>query len=53
MRKYFDDILVTAGSLLIVYATYRISLTAALYVAGFLLILFGILIGISWKKVEK
>jgi hypothetical protein len=49
----FDDLLITLGCGLVVYATYRLSLTAAIYVGGFALIVFGILIGLGRKGSVK
>lgn len=51
-RKYLDDQFIIAGLGLLVYATYRINLTAAIYVAGVLLIGFGVLLGLTGKKVD-
>lgn len=53
MMKYLDDILILMGCGLLVYATYRLNLTAALFVGGFLLIALGIAIGVGGKKVIK
>lgn len=53
MGKYLDDVLIFAGCGLIVYATYLLSGIAAMYVGGFLLIVLGILVGISGKRVDK
>ena len=53
MRKYLDDVLITTGCLMVTYATYRISLTAAIYVGGFLLIGFGVFVGIIGKARRK
>lgn len=52
-RKYLDDQFILLGLALIVYATYRISLTAAIYVAGILFLGFGILLMFTAKKAEK
>ena len=51
-RKYLDDQFILLGLALIVYATYRINLTAAIYVAGVLFIGFGIILGITGKKAD-
>ncbi len=53
MIKYLDDLLILLGCGLIVFATYRISFTAALYVGGFFLLAGGLLIGISRRGVKK
>lgn len=53
MRKYLDDVFIFLGCGLIVYATYRISLTAAIYAGGILLICLGIYLGMVWKAVSK
>jgi hypothetical protein len=45
-----DDLLFLAGGGLIVYATYLLSLVAALYVAGGLCILVGVLVAISRRS---
>lgn len=42
-----DDLLFAAGGGLIIYATYLLSLVAAIYVAGVLCILAGVLVAIS------
>lgn len=52
-RKYLDDQFILLGLALIVYATYRINLTAAIYVAGVLLIGFGVILGLTGKKVDR
>ena len=49
-RKYLDDLFILLGLGLVVYATYRINLTAALYVSGLLFIGFGVILGITGKK---
>lgn len=53
MRKYLDDILILIGCGILIYATYRISLTAALYMGGALFILVGVFVGITGKRVGK
>ena len=51
-QKYIDDLFIFLGFGLVIYATYRISLTAAIYVAGALSIVFGVFLGITGKKVN-
>lgn len=48
-RRHFDDLLMLAGSGLIVYATSILSIIAALYVSGVLLIIFGVLVGLGME----
>lgn len=50
LQKHFDDLLFLAGSGLIVYATWLLSLVAALYVAGGLCILGSLLVGVSRSR---
>ncbi len=47
--KIADDVLILAGCWLVVYATYRLSLTAAIYVAGGMMIVSGVVIGLGQK----
>ena len=53
MREYLDDILIFLGCGLILYATYQLSLIAAMYLGGILLIMSGLAEGISGKKGNK
>lgn len=53
MKKYLDDAFILIGCGFIIWATWRISFTAAIYVAGVILIVLGLLIGISGKKVNR
>jgi hypothetical protein len=53
MAKYLDDALIVTGCGLIVYATCRLSMIAALFVGGFMLIAAGILVGMTTKRGEK
>lgn len=53
MRKYLDDVLIFIGCGILIYATYRISLTAALYASGVLCILAGVFVGITGKRASK
>ncbi len=48
-QKHLSDVLLVAGSGLIIYATWLLSWIAALYVAGGILITLGILIGIGGR----
>ncbi len=50
MKKYLDDIFFVLGAGLIVYATYLVNLIAAIYAAGIVLIVFGVLVGIGGKR---
>ena len=44
-----DDLLIGGGSGLIVYATYRLSIIAAMYLAGVILIVVGVVIGLGQR----
>jgi len=52
MRKYLDDILIFIGCGFILVATCQLSPIAALFfVAGFMFIVFGFLVGIgNWRN---
>lgn len=45
LRKHLDDILILGGCGLVVYATWLLSWIAAIYVAGVILIVLGVLVG--------
>jgi hypothetical protein len=47
--NHFDDLLITGGSGLIIYATYRLSVIAAMYLAGIILIVVGVFIGLGQR----
>lgn len=47
MKKYLDDLLVLCGCLLILAATYLLCPIAALYVAGVMLIIAGVITGLG------
>ena len=49
LLKHIDDLLIFVGLVAIIYATYRLSWIAALYLSGFSLIMLGVLIGIGQK----
>lgn len=52
MKKFIknvDDVLIFLGLMVIIYATYRMSWIAALYLSGISLIILGFLIGIGQK----
>lgn len=49
MRDYLDDILILAGSGIVVYATSLWSIIGAWYVAGGIMILGGIVVGLGRK----
>jgi hypothetical protein len=49
LQRHLDDLLVLSGAGLIVYATSLLSAIAALYVAGAVLIVFGVLIGLGME----
>ncbi len=42
MKKYIEDILILSGLALIVFATFRLSVTAGLYAAGVCLLGLGV-----------
>jgi len=47
--NHLDDLLIFAGAAAMLYATYRLSLIAAIYVLGVFLIGAGVLIGLGQK----
>jgi hypothetical protein len=47
-----SDVLILAGCAVMIYATYRLSLTAALYMGGVMLIGAGVVYGLA-KKGKK
>lgn len=47
LRKHLDDVMIALGCALIVAATVQLSWIAALYVAGGMLVVFGILAGLG------
>lgn len=47
MAKYADDFLLLLGAVLIVYGTFKINPTTAIFVAGVFCIIAGILIGLK------
>lgn len=51
--KYFDDFLIFAGCGLVIYATYLLSIVAALYVGGVMMILAGVFVGLGSKRGDK
>ena len=52
MKKYLDDVLILAGCGFLVWATWRINLTAALYLIGVVMIVIGIAFGIGVKRTK-
>jgi len=48
-----SEVFLVLGLILVDYATYRINLTASIYVTGFILILFGIFFAISSRNEVK
>jgi hypothetical protein len=56
MKKFFerhlDDVLILAGTGLVVYATFLLSAVAALFVAGIALIVFGVLVGLGGRATQ-
>ena len=50
MKNYLDDVLVIIGCLVLLFATYQLSLIAFWYLLGVLLIGAGITIGISERR---
>lgn len=53
LLKHLDDIYITTGCGLLIYATYRLSLTAAIYLTGVILVVIGVLIGLGQKGSAK
>jgi hypothetical protein len=49
MKKYLDDLMILCGCGLVLYATYQLSVIAALFVGGFMLIGAGVILGLSKK----
>jgi hypothetical protein len=49
LRRHADDLLIVSGAALIVYATSLLSMIAAMYAAGALLIIFGVLVGMGME----
>jgi hypothetical protein len=47
LQKHLDDILFVSGAGVVVYATWLLSVVAALYVLGGLLIVGSVLVGVS------
>jgi hypothetical protein len=50
LQKHLDDLLILAGCGLIVYTTALLSVIAAMYTAGGMLIALGVLIGLGGKR---
>jgi len=50
LRKHLSDILIITGGGLVVYATWLLSWIAAIYAAGAILIVLGVLIGLGEGK---
>jgi hypothetical protein len=54
LQKHLSDVLIVVGSGLVVFATWVLSWIAAVYVAGGILIVLGVLIGIGvGKEVQR
>lgn len=53
LNKHLSDILIVAGSGLVVYATWILSWLAAIYTAGGILIVLGVLIGLGGNEVKR
>lgn len=53
LRKHLSDVLIVVGCGLVVFATWVLSWIAAVYVAGGILIVLGVLIGIGEAKEVK
>ena len=52
-RKHSDDLLILSGVVLWVYATYQLSIIAAMYLGGALLVATGIIVGLGQKGKAK
>lgn len=50
LQKHLDDVLFVAGAGLIIYATWLLSMVAALYVAGGFCLAAAVLIGLGGNK---
>lgn len=50
LQNHLSDVLILAGSGLVIYATWLLSWIAAIYVGGGILIVLGVLIGIGEVK---
>ncbi len=50
LRNYLDDVLIIVGCSLLIYATSLINFIATWYVAGAILIILGVLVGMGEKK---
>lgn len=48
-RAHVDDFLIGCGLILICYATYQLSVIAAMYLVGFILTGLGVLLGLTQK----
>jgi hypothetical protein len=53
MKRYFDDILLILGCVLILIGTYQLSPVATWFVAGAMLICFGVMVGLSGQSEVK
>jgi hypothetical protein len=53
VKKYLDDVLVLLGFGLMVFATWRWSVTAAIYVCGVILISLGVVVYFKQKGGAK
>lgn len=50
LQKHLDDLLILSGCGLVLYATSLLSAIAAFFVAGAMLIAFGVLVGLGGRK---
>jgi hypothetical protein len=50
LQKHLDDVLILAGSGLVVYGVSLLSLVAAWITAGIALIVFGVLVGLGGER---
>ncbi len=50
LRRHADDVLMVAGAAAIVYPTFRLNELAGWYVLGFVLVGFGVLVGMGMRK---
>jgi hypothetical protein len=53
LKKHLDDGLILGGCALIVLATYEVSWIAAIYAAGIILVILGVLVGIGNGRTQS
>lgn len=53
LQKHLSDVLILMGCGLLIYATWLLSLVAAIFTTGGILIILGILIGLGGRPAEN